>query len=63
MRAHVFLGKGMASLGPVMVKDSSWLIERLVADRYCLHEAKLWWDKRRGNFALTKLSNRRPLRA
>ena len=45
-RAHVFLGKSMAPLGPVVIRDRNWIIDRLVEDRYLLNAARLILDRR-----------------
>jgi hypothetical protein len=55
LRAHIEFGRG---LGTVEVRDRRWLIERLAADVYLRHEAKLHWDKRGGVFALIVLLDR-----
>lgn len=52
VRAHVFMGGRMKALGPLVVRDRAWLVDRIVADRYLRHEGKLQWDKRRGAFYL-----------
>jgi hypothetical protein len=57
IRANIQLFKG---LNTVEVRDRRWLIERLAADVYLRHEAKLHWDKRGGVFSL--ISNAPPTR-
>jgi transposase len=47
-RAHVWLRKSMLGLGPVVIRDRPWLIDRLVADRWLRSAARLLWDRRRG---------------
>jgi hypothetical protein len=47
-RAHVFLGKAMAPLGPLLVRDRAWIVERLVSDRYLRTAARVLLDRRRG---------------
>jgi len=44
--AAIHMGSGMKTMGPVLVRDRAWLIDRLVADHYLRHEARLVWDKR-----------------
>ena len=60
-RALLVLGTTMQSLGPVVMRDKRWLIDRLVNDRYLRHEGKLLWDKRRDAlYLLATLRRERP---
>jgi hypothetical protein len=61
-RAHVWLRKSMLGLGPVVIRDKPWLIDRLVEDRWLRSAARLLWDRRRGGevYLLVRLRVTRP---
>jgi transposase len=61
IKAEVHFGCNMKALGPVIIRDRSWLIEKLVGERYVRHQAKLHWDKRlRVLYLLVTLRQVRP---
>lgn len=44
--ADLYLGTTMRPHGPIRLVDRKWLVEKLVQDRYLMHEGKILWNKR-----------------
>ena len=65
VRAHLWLRKSMLGLGPVVIRDRPWLIDRLVQDRWLRSAARLLWDRRRGGeiYLLVRMRVVRPAAA